>query len=44
MSEMRTRNLGALTNYEVEAYLEHSDIIFIPGGTAEPHNPLPPGL
>ena len=41
MNKMRTRNLCALTNYEVEEYLKHSDIIFIPVGTVELHGPLP---
>jgi creatinine amidohydrolase len=39
--EMRNRNLGALTNYEVEKYLEQNDVIFIPVGTVELHGPLP---
>ncbi len=38
---MRTRNLGALTNYEVEKYLEKNDILFIPVGCVELHGPLP---
>jgi creatinine amidohydrolase len=41
MEKMRTRNLCALTNYEVEKYLEHNDVIFIPVGTVELHGPLP---
>lgn len=41
MSEMRTRNLCALTNYEVEEYLKRRDVIFIPVGTVELHGPLP---
>lgn len=39
--EMRTRNLCALTNWEVEQYLKQNDIIFIPVGTVELHGPLP---
>ena len=38
---MRTRNLCALTNFEVEQYLERNDVIFIPVGTVELHGPLP---
>lgn len=38
---MRTRNMCALTNYEVEKYLERNDVIFIPLGTAELHGPMP---
>lgn len=39
--EMRTRNLCALTNWEVEQYLKQNDVIFIPVGTVELHGPLP---
>jgi len=39
--KMRSRNLGALTNFEVEQYLERNDVIFVPIGTAELHGPLP---
>lgn len=38
---MRSRNLCALTNWEVEQYLKRNDVIFIPVGTAELHGPLP---
>lgn len=38
---MRTRNMCALTNFEVERYLEQNDVIFIPLGTAELHGPMP---
>lgn len=38
---MRTRNMTALTNWEVERYLERNDVIFIPVGTVELHGPLP---
>jgi creatinine amidohydrolase len=41
MEKMRSRNLCALTNYEVEKYLEYNDVIFIPVGTVEIHGPLP---
>jgi creatinine amidohydrolase len=41
MEKMRSRNLCALTNYEVEKYLEHNDVIFVPVGTLELHGPLP---
>jgi creatinine amidohydrolase len=39
--KMRTRNMCALTNFEVEHYLERNDVIFIPVGTAELHGPMP---
>lgn len=32
---MRTRLMTQLTNFEVEQYLEHNDLIFIPVGTVE---------
>ena len=38
---MRTRILPKLTNSEVEAYLEHNDIIIVPVGTVEMHGGLP---
>ncbi len=34
---MRTRNMTALTNWEVDRYLERNDVIFIPVGTVELH-------
>lgn len=39
--KLRSRNLGALTNYEAEQYLQRNDVIFIPVGTFELHGPLP---
>lgn len=41
MSEMRTRILPKMLNSEVENYLEHNDIIFVPVGTVELHGGLP---
>jgi creatinine amidohydrolase len=38
---MRTRILPQMTNYEVEEYLERSDIIFVPVGPTEMHGRLP---
>lgn len=38
---MRTRYLTQLTNYEVEQYLQHSDLIYIPVGTVELHGSMP---
>lgn len=38
---MRTRNMGALTNYEIEQYLVRNDVVFIPLGTVELHGPMP---
>ena len=38
---MRTRALNAMTNHEIETYLKRNDVIFIPVGTVETHNPLP---
>lgn len=39
--ELRTRILGRLTNDEVEAYLEHNDVILVPVGTTEMHGGFP---
>lgn len=38
---MRTRILNKMTNQEVESYLEHNDLIFVPVGTIETHGGLP---
>ena len=38
---MRTRALNSMTNHEIETYLKRNDVIFIPVGTVETHNPLP---
>lgn len=38
---MRTRFLSRLLNDEVEAYLEHNDIIIVPVGTVELHGGFP---
>ena len=38
---MRTRILPKMLNSEVEAYLEHNDIIIVPVGTVEMHGGLP---
>ncbi len=38
---MRTRVYTDLTNYEIEKYLEHNDIIVIPVGNAETHAGYP---
>ena len=38
---MRTRALNAMTNHEIQTYLERCDVIFIPAGTVESHNPYP---
>lgn len=38
---MRTRILPHLLNSEVEAYLEHNDIIIVPVGTVEMHGGFP---
>jgi creatinine amidohydrolase len=40
---MRTRFFDALTNREVEEYLQRSDIIVVPVGTAEMHGEMPVG-
>ncbi len=41
MTEMRTRILARMTNYEVEEYLDRNDIIFVPVGPTEMHGNLP---
>lgn len=38
---MRTRALNCMTNHEIEEYLKRNDVIFIPVGTVETHNPYP---
>lgn len=38
---MRTRFLSKLTNGEVEQYLEHNDLIYVPVGVTETHGALP---
>ncbi len=38
---MRTRNLNFCTNHEIEQYLQKNDVIFIPIGNCEMHNPYP---
>lgn len=38
---MRTRALNSMTNHEIQEYLKRSDVIFIPVGTVETHNPYP---
>lgn len=38
---MRTRQYNSMTNHEIETYLDRNDVIFIPIGNAEMHNPLP---
>lgn len=40
-TEMRTRYLPSLTNWEAEEYLKRNDVIFIPVGTVEMHGALP---
>ena len=39
--ELRTRILPKMLNSEVEAYLEHNDIIIVPVGTVEMHGGFP---
>ncbi len=39
--KMRTRMLNAMTNHEVEVYLERNDIVFIPVGVNEMHGVCP---
>lgn len=39
--KMRTRFLTKLTNGEVEQYLEHNDLIYVPVGVTEAHGALP---
>ncbi|MCC3357055.1 creatininase family protein [Bacillus sp. REN16] len=38
---MRTRFLSKCTNGEVEEYLQHNDLIFVPVGVTETHGALP---
>lgn len=38
---MRTRFLSKLTNGEIEDYLDHNDLIYIPVGVTETHGALP---
>lgn len=38
---MRTNALNAMTNHEISEYLKGNDVIFVPVGTVEMHNPLP---
>ena len=38
---MRTRDYHAMTNWEIESYLNRNDVIFIPVGNAECHGPFP---
>lgn len=38
---MRTRALNAMTNHEITEYLKRKDVIIIPVGTVETHNPYP---
>lgn len=38
---MRTRAINAMTNHEITEYLKRKDVIFIPVGTVETHNPYP---
>ncbi len=38
---MRTRNYQSLSNYEIEQYLKKNDILFIPVGNEEEHDPYP---
>ncbi len=39
--QMRTRHMTALTNTEIEEYLDRNDIIFIPVGNVEVHGGFP---
>lgn len=39
--ELRTRMYPALTNHEIEQYMENNDLIFIPVGVVEAHGALP---
>jgi creatinine amidohydrolase len=39
--QMRTRYFTALTNIEVENYLQRNDLIFVPVGTVQAHGVLP---
>ena len=38
---MRLRNMTALTNDEVEWYLQRNDVMFVPVGTVELHGCMP---
>ena len=38
---MRTHNFNFCTNHEIEEYLKRNDVIFIPVGNCEMHNPYP---
>ena len=38
---MRSHALNEMTNHEIQEYLKRNDVIFIPVGTVETHNPLP---
>ena len=38
---MRTHALNEMTNHEIQEYLKRTDVIFIPVGTVETHNPYP---
>ena len=38
---MRTHNFNYCTNHEIEEYLKRNDVIFIPVGNCEMHNPYP---
>ena len=38
---LRSRKYTDLTNYEIEKYLEHNDIIVIPVGNCETHAGYP---
>ena len=39
--KLRSRQYTDLTNYEIESYLERTDIIIIPVGNCEVHGGLP---
>lgn len=41
VENMRTRNFNFCTNHEIESYLKKNDVIFIPVGNCEMHNPYP---
>ena len=38
---MRTHALNCMTNHEIEEYLKRNDVVFVPVGTVETHNPYP---
>src|SRR5579884_3978427 len=40
-ASMRTRYLPSLTNPEIEQYLKHNDVIFVPVGTVETFGAMP---